>query len=200
MLLCLMLVPCATAQTTEQENAVGHFTYSPYLTVLYSPYSLKGDKSNGHRVQAGFGFEAEYRVRKDVGVSAGIELENFGVKESGSVSFSLPGGGTYPIFDYEKEYDVKTLNLPVMLNIHPLKSDRLALRVGIQPGLVLNTHPDGLKSRKSSLVIPLGVAVSLGDRVQAELRYHLGFTNYLETKDTPVRQRTLALNVAYVIR
>jgi hypothetical protein len=40
----------------------------------------------------------------------------------------------------------------------------------------------------------------LGDRVQAELRYHLGFTNYLETKDAPARQRTLALNVAYVIR
>ena len=40
MLLCVTLVPCATAQTTEQENAVGHFTYSPYLTVLYSPGNL----------------------------------------------------------------------------------------------------------------------------------------------------------------
>jgi len=31
----MMLLTKASAQTTAQENAVGHFTYCPYLAVLY---------------------------------------------------------------------------------------------------------------------------------------------------------------------
>ena len=51
-----------------------------YVAVFYSLYST-GDKSaGGNKLQAGFGFETKYRVKKNFGVSAGIELANFGVK------------------------------------------------------------------------------------------------------------------------
>ena len=36
MLLTMMLLTQASAQTTEQEDAVGHFTYCPYVAVFYS--------------------------------------------------------------------------------------------------------------------------------------------------------------------
>ena len=76
----MMLLTQASAQTTEQQDAVGHFTCCPYLAVFYSLYSARDKSAGGNKLQAGFGFETEYRVNKTVGMSAGIELANFGVK------------------------------------------------------------------------------------------------------------------------
>ena len=56
----MMLLTKASAQTTEQEDAVGHFTYCPYLAVFYSLYSASDESTGGKKLQVGFGFETEY--------------------------------------------------------------------------------------------------------------------------------------------
>ena len=192
----MMLLTKASAQTTEQEDAVGHFTYCPYLAVFYSLYSASDESTGGNKLQVGFGFETEYRINKTVGVSAGIELANFGVKGNSTLSDRYG-----PIHTFENEYKMKTLSLPLLFNLHPLASNRLSLRMGLQPGWVIQTSSDKLSSGGMCFAIPIGVAVGVSERVQLELRAHLGTTNFEERQGySELNQRTLALNLTYVIR
>ena len=196
LMLTMMLLTQASAQTTEQEDAVGHFTYCPYLAVFYSLYSASDESTGGNKLQVGFGFETEYRINKTVGVSAGIELANFGVKGNSTLSDRYG-----PIHTFENEYKMKTLSLPLLFNLHPLASNRLSLRMGLQPGWVIQTSSDKLSSGGMCFAIPLGVAVGVSERVQLELRAHLGTTNFEERQGySELNQRTLALNLTYVIR
>jgi len=184
-----------TAQTTAQEEAVGHFTYCPYVAIFYSPYSTGNMSALTTRVQAGFGFETEYRFTKVIGISAGLELANFGVKGN-----SVLNDRYGPAFSVEKEYKMKTLGLPLMLNLHPLASNRLSLRAGLQPGWLLQTSYDNISSGSMCFAIPVGVAVGLSDRVALELRAHIGTTNFEENeRNSGLYQRTLALHLTYVI-
>ena len=195
MLLTMMLLTQASAQTTEQEDAVGHFTYCPYVAVFYSLYSASDESTGGNKLQVGFGFETEYRINKTVGVSAGIELANFGVKGNSTLSDRYG-----PIHTFENEYKMKTLSLPLLFNLHPLASNRLSLRMGLQPGWVIQTSSDKLSSGGMCFAIPIGVAVGVSDRVQLELRAQVGTTNFEERQGySELNQRTLALNLTYVI-
>lgn len=192
----MMLLTQASAQTTEQEDAVGHFTYCPYLAVFYSLYSASDESTGGNKLQVGFGFETEYRVNKTVGVSAGIELANFGVKGNSTLSDRYS-----PVHTFENEYKMKTLSLPLLFNLHPLASNRLSLRMGFQPGWLIKTNSDKLSSGGMCFAIPLGVAVGVSERVQLELRAQVGTTNFEERQGySELNQRTLALNLTYVIR
>ena len=192
----MMLLTQASAQTTEQEDAVGHFTYCPYLAVFYSLYSASDESTGGKKLQVGFGFETEYRLTKEIGISAGLELANFGVQGNSTLSDRYG-----PIHTFENEYKMKTLSLPLLFNLHPLASNRLSLRMGFQPGWVIQTSSDKLSSRGMCFAIPLGVAVGVSERVQLELRAHLGTTNFEERQGySELNQRTLALNLTYVIR
>ena len=191
----VVLLTQVSAQTTEQEDAVGHFTYCPYVAVFYSLYSASDKSTGGNKLQVGFGFETEYRVNKTVGVSAGLELANFGVKGS-STLYDRYG----PVHTFENEYKMKTLFLPLMLNFHPLASNRLSLQIGVQPGWLIQTSSDKLSSGGMCFAVPIGVAVGAGDRVQLELRAHIGTTNFEERKYySELYQRTLALYLNYVI-
>ena len=197
-LLVLMqaMVLLTQAQTTEQEDAVGHFTYCPYLAVFYSLYSASDESTGGNKLQVGFGFETEYRITKEIGISAGLELANFGVKGRSTLNDRYG-----PVHTFVNEYKMKTLSLPLMFNLHPLASNRLSLRMGLQPGWLIKTDSDKLSSGGMCFAIPVGVAVGLGDRVQIELRAHIGTTNFEDRKDHgELYQRTLALNLVYIIQ
>ena len=196
LLLTTVSVTQASAQTTDQEEAVGHFTYCPYVALFYSPYSASNESTGGNKLQVGVGFETEYRLTKDVGISAGVELSNFGVKGS----YTL-GDRYTPSYTFDSEYKIKTLSMPLMFNLHPLASNRLSLRIGVQPGWVIQTSPDKLSSGNMCFAIPIGVAAGLSDCVQLELRGHIGTTNFEERKGySELCQRTLALYLTYVIR
>lgn len=197
-LLVLMqaMVLLTQAQTTAQEDAVGHFTYCPYVAVFYSPYSASDKSTGGNKLQVGFGFETEYRITKEIGISAGLELANFGVKGRSTLNDRYG-----PVHTFENEYKMKTLSLPVMFNLHPLASNRLSLRMGLQPGWLIKTDSDKLSSGGMCFAIPIGVAVGVSDRVQIELRAHIGTTNFEDRKDHgELYQRTLALNLVYIIQ
>lgn len=192
----MMLLTKASAQTTEQEDAVGHFTYCPYLAVFYSLYSTSDESTGGNKLQVGGGFETEYRLTKDIGISAGLELANFGVKGRSTLNDRYG-----PVHTFENEYKMKTLSLPLMFNLHPLASNRLSLRMGLQPGWLIKTDSDKLSSGGMCFAIPIGVAVGVSDRVQIELRAHVGTTNFEDRKDHgELYQRTLALNLVYIIQ
>jgi hypothetical protein len=186
----------AAAQTTQQEDAVGHFTYCPYVALFYSPYSASDESTGGHKIQAGFGFETEYRFNKVFGMSAGIELANFVVNSSSTLSDRYG-----PVHTSKSEYDMKTLNVPMMFNFHPLESNRLVFRLGLQPGWILQSSSDRVSSRGMCFAVPLGLAVGFGEHLQIELRYHVGTTNFTEDERLDkTNQQTLALNLTYVIR
>jgi hypothetical protein len=196
LMLTMMLLTQASAQTTEQEDAVGHFTYCPYVAVFYSLYSASDESTGGKKLQVGFGFETEYRLTKEIGISAGLELANFGVQGNSTLSDRYG-----PIHTFKNEYKMKTLSLPLMFNLHPLASNRLSLRMGLQPGWLVKTDSDKLSSGGMCFVLPVGVAVGLSDRVRLELRAQIGTSNLEQRKGyVELYQRTLALNMTYVIR
>ena len=153
---------------------IRHITYCPYVAVFYSPYSTRNSSAATSRVQVGFGFETEYRFTKDIGISAGLELANFGVKGS-STLYDRYG----PVHTFENEYKMKTLSLPLMLNFHPLASNRLSLQIGVQPGWLIQTSSDKLSSRGMCFAVPIGVAVGAGSKPPI-----LGVLDRLSAKNT----------------
>ena len=73
--------------------------------------------------------------------------------------------------------------------------------MGLQPGWVIQTSSDKLSSGGMCFAIPIGVAVGVSERVQLELRAQVGTTNFEERQGySELNQRTLALNLTYVIR
>ena len=195
LLLTTVSILQVAAQTTEQEDAIGHFTFCPYMALFYSPYSTNDDRTASKKVQVGFGFETEYRFTKVNGISAGLELANFGVK-----GYDTLYDRYMPVHTFENEYVMKTLSVPLIYNIHPLRSNRLAFRVGLQPGWLIKTSDKKISSGGMCFAMPIGVAVEASDHVQLELRAHIGTTNFEERDGySELYQRTLAFYINYVI-
>lgn len=81
-ILLLLLGLCgAQAQTNERQEAVGKFRIVPSIMLTYNPYSLK-DLNNKYNFQYGLGIETEYRFHEVIGVSLGVNYMVQGVKTS----------------------------------------------------------------------------------------------------------------------
>lgn len=99
------------------------------------------------------------------------------------------------------------LNLPIMAKFYVL--DKLAVNVGVQPGLMLsakakakangndatNSISDNFKS--FDLAFPMGVSYDLNDHFVLDARYNLGATKIYKHGDSDSKNNTFAFTVGY---
>ena len=105
-ILLLLLGLCgAQAQTNERLEAVGKFRIVPSLMLTYNPYSLK-DLNNKYNFQYGLGIETEYRFHEVIGVSLGVNYMVQGVKTS-----EYQTGAAYFVSDKNKEGEVSSCDI-----------------------------------------------------------------------------------------
>ena len=175
-ILLLLLGLCgAQAQTNERLEAVGKFRIVPSLMLTYNPYSLK-DLNNKYNFQYGLGIETEYRFHEVIGVSLGVNYMVQGVKTS-----EYQTGAAYFVSDKNKEGEVrvKSLGVPLIVNVHPLPNDHLTLKAGIEEDFLLGMG-DEYKSACTGVLA--GVAYSFDDRFQFELRYNSSLSDITKAK------------------
>ena len=177
-ILLLLLGLCgAQAQTNERQEAVGKFRIVPSLMLTYNPYSLK-DLNNKYNFQYGLGIETEYRFHEVIGVSLGVNYMVQGVKTS-----EYQTGAAYSLVsnkNKEGEVRVKSLGVPLIVNVHPLPNDRLTLKAGIEEDFLLGMG-DEYKSTCTDFVG--GVAFTFDDKFQLELRYNSSLSKITKDKE-----------------
>ena len=172
----------AQAQTNERLEAVGKFRIVPSLMLTYNPYSLK-DLNNKYNFQYGLGIETEYRFHEVIGVSLGVNYMVQGVKTS-----EYQTGAAYFVSDKNKEGEVrvKSLGVPLIVNVHPFPNDHLTLKAGIEEDFLLGMG-DEYKSACTGVLA--GVAYSFDDRFQFELRYNSSLSDITKDKtDGPLKE------------
>ena len=188
-ILLLLLGLCgAQAQTNERLEAVGKFRIIPSIMLTYNPYSLKDLNNNDvyskYNFQYGLGIETEYRFHEVIGVSLGVNYMVQGVKTS-----EYQTGAAYSLVsnkNKEGEVRVKSLGVPLIVNVHPLPNDRLTLKAGIEEDFLLGMG-DEYKSACTGVLA--GVAYSFDDRFQFELRYNSSLSDITKDKaDGPLKE------------
>ena len=175
-ILLLLLGLCgAQAQTNERLEAVGKFRIVSSLMLTYNPYSLK-DLNNKYNFQYGLGIETEYRFHEVIGVSLGVNYMVQGVKTSEYQT------GAFFVSDKNKEGEVrvKSLGVPLIVNVHPFPNDHLTLKAGIEEDILLGTG-DEYKSTCTDFVG--GVAFTFDDKFQLELRYNSSLSKITKDKE-----------------
>ena len=171
----MMAVMAVAALSANAQQEAGTFSIQPKAGLTVS--SLSGE---GTKAKAGFtaGVEGMYQVSDIFGLSAGLLYSQQGVDFDGDAAYKL---------DY--------LNIPLMANVYVAKG--FALKVGIQPGFMINDNikdysitignykistDDGLK--KFDFSIPVGLSYEFANFV-FDARYNLGVTNVFDGSDAP---------------
>lgn len=182
LLFLLLFVAGIQAQTNERQGAVGKFHVIPSIMLTYNPYSLKDLNNNDvyskYNFQYGLGIETEYRFHEVIGVSLGVNYMVQGVKTS-----EYQTGAAYSLVsnkNKEGEVRVKSLGVPLIINVHPLPNDRLTLKAGIEKDILLGMG-DEYKSTCTDFVG--GVAFTFDDKFQLELRYNSSLSKITKDKE-----------------
>ncbi len=169
----LMVASFATAQA---QQPVGTVSIQP--KVGFNLASLTEFKNTSMRAAVVTGAEGMYQVSDIFGLSAGLLYSQQGVEFDGDAAYKL---------DY--------LNIPLMANVYVAKG--FALKVGIQPGFMINDNikdysitignykistDDGLK--KFDFSIPVGLSYEFANFV-FDARYNFGVTDVFDWSDAP---------------
>ena len=131
----LSLTVCVKAQ-----NPVGQFSLRPMAGVNIS--TLANGDFDMYRTKAGFtgGIEMEYGANRWLGVSAGLVYSQQGAKVDGALS----------VLSYDDEFEYYSvtkmdgklkcdyINIPVMANIYIPAVKGLAVKAGVQLGILVN--------------------------------------------------------------
>ena len=201
-----------TVMQGKAQNEVGTLTLMPKIGGCWSTMSASDiyyiedyDGKASAKGRLGFvgGLEAEYQLRRQFSLSAGVMYAHQGMTNE-----DVP--------DMLKDYKVTLdyLNIPVMAHLYI--APRLAVQVGVQPGFLLRGRlsgeeplygedgtPSGWHSysgddtlhRTFDFGIPIGLSYDF-DRLRIECRYCLGLydTTKYELKE---RNRSLQLTLGY---
>ena len=116
--LCLSLLLSAT---TFAQTEPGTFSLQPKVGINVSNI-ISSDGDNGAKAGLVFGAEANYQLNKLLSFSLGTIYSQQGTKQS------LNGADVTMKLDY--------INVPILINFHVVKG--LALKVGVQPGFLIN--------------------------------------------------------------
>ena len=116
--LCLSLLLSAT---TFAQTEPGTFSLQPKVGINVSNV-ISSDGDNGAKAGLVFGAEANYQLNKLFSFSIGTIYSQQGTKQS------INGADVTMKLDY--------INVPILINFHVVKG--LALKVGVQPGFLIN--------------------------------------------------------------
>ena len=193
------------------QNEVGQFTLKPMVGLNLA--SMTKAQNSKMRVGAAAGFEGEYGVAKNFGISAGLLYSMQGVKSNGSMNINIP---PYGIINYtgDATYKLDYLNIPILANFYIVKG--LAIKAGIQPGFCVSKKlalkgtatfdgkpfavdsddkiDNGVKSFQ--FAIPVGISYEYEDFV-LDARYNIYATKALEGTDA--RHSLFTISLGYKI-
>ena len=140
MIRTLILLSCV-ATMAQAQNDKGTFSIKPMAGVNVSTFS-GGIVSDLYHTKAGFtaGIEAEYGINNWLGLSLGLIYSQQGAKVDGSVSGIVTeetGDQYLTKVQYDGKIQADYLNLPLMANFYIPVIHGLALKTGIQMGILV---------------------------------------------------------------
>ena len=210
MMIAAMMV--ATLGAVAQ-NEVGQFTLKPMVGLNLA--SITKGQNSKMRVGVAAGFEGEYGVSKNFGVSAGLLYSLQGVKENGTMDIDLPILGNVK-YTGDATTKLDFINIPILANYYIVKG--LAIKAGIQPGFCVsknralkgtaiaagktiaidssNKIEDGVKSFQ--FAIPVGVSYEYQSFV-LDARYNIYATKALKNADPRHSVFTVSLGYKFAL-
>lgn len=148
----------------KAQNEVGQITVAP--TVGLNLATVTGD---GAKSMAAFtvGATAEYGLSEDIGLSAGVMYSMQGAKLGG------------------EKLKLGYINIPILANYYIWEG--LAIKVGLQPGIMLSAKWDGEDVKEGcnsfDLAIPVGVSYEFS-KIVVDARYNIGVTKIIDGADS----------------
>ena len=177
MMMMALAAFCLTTNAQNSRHEVGTFTVQPMAglsvgsmggTVTYYMNANQQNIGIEDEMRLGFtaGAEAEYYINDWFSATAGINYTQQGwrIKEKNS------GDKFNQNLDY--------LNIPVMANFYVLKG--FALKIGVQPGFLLNAKYDGHDNKKGyesfNFSIPFGLSYEFANGITLDWRTMIAVT------------------------
>ncbi|RRD02286.1 porin family protein [Prevotella sp. OH937_COT-195] len=146
--------------------------------------SIVGDDTSNAEMKFGIvsGVELEYQATDMIGIAAGV-------------NYSMQGAS---IKTPDLKLKFENLNIPIIANFYVAKN--FALKLGVQPGFLLNAKSDKLDVKSAyktfDLSIPVGASYEIDDFV-IDARYNFGVTNILDTDAQSQRNSVIQLTLGY---
>jgi len=161
--LLLMAAVMLSSVGAFAQHAVGSFTLQPKVGINITNTTNYGDVAKA-RVDFAGGLEGEYQVSDIFSLSAGLMYSRQGYKAKDNVA-GLSG----------KDWKPSYLNVPVLANVYVVPG--LAVKLGVQPGFMVDKDKDGYKGEVNTfdLSIPVGLSYEYNNFV-LDGRYNWGVT------------------------
>lgn len=177
------------AVTMNAQNKIGELSIAP--TIGLNSATLSGDGVTEAKAMMTFavGANFEYGVSKDFGVTAGLIYSMQGAQVKGA----------------DVKEKLNYLNVPILANYYVAKG--LALKAGIQPGILLSANMEAsgggttgsvdIKEECSNIdfTIPVGASYEISNFV-IDARYNIGLTNIYDSGD-PVKNSVVQIAIGY---
>ena len=161
--LLLMAAVMLSSVGAFAQHAVGSFTLQPKVGINITNTTNYGNVAKA-RVDFAGGLEGEYQVSDIFSLSAGLMYSRQGYKAKDNVA-GLSG----------KDWKPSYLNVPVLANVYVVPG--LAVKLGVQPGFMVDKDKDGYKGEVNTfdLSIPVGLSYEYNNFV-LDGRYNWGVT------------------------
>ena len=161
--LLLMAAVMLSSVGAFAQHAVGSFTLQPKVGINIANITNNGDYGKA-RVDFAGGLEGEYQATDIFSLSAGLMYSRQGYKTKDNVA-GLSG----------KDWKPSYLNVPVLANVYVVPG--LAVKLGVQPGFMVDKDKDGYKGEVNTfdLSIPVGLSYEYNNFV-LDGRYNWGVT------------------------
>ena len=161
--LLLMAAVMLSSVGAFAQHAVGSFTLQPKVGINIANITNNSDAGKA-RVDFAGGLEGEYQATDIFSLSAGLMYSRQGYKTKDNVA-GLSG----------KDWKPSYLNVPVLANVYVVPG--LAVKLGVQPGFMVDKDKDGYKGEVNTfdLSIPVGLSYEYNNFV-LDGRYNWGVT------------------------
>ena len=212
------------AAATSAQPEAGTLSLTPHAGLNVSTFLGHADVRVNYLFDDGAGCAVTSKAIPKLGFSAGCELE-YQLREKWAVSVGVAGNGLgsrFKGFSLEGHtlsdayIGLSYINVPLMAKYYA--GDRVALGVGLQPGILLCRHAGADFSRGGGytvsstaddfghfdMSVPLSVSFSTPASVFYELRCNLGISNLIQGRWEPSAptcfNESLCLSVGYRIK
>ena len=165
MMIAVMAAFCLTANAqANMRHSAGSVTFQPM--VGFSSGYLRGEYSTDNGT-------VKYDNNKSrTGITIGAEAEYY----TSTPWLSISAGVIYQQLGWElkSNYDAKVdyINIPILANFYVLKG--FALKIGLQPGFVVNAKTDGVSFKDDcntfNLALPVGISYEFKNGITLDLR------------------------------
>lgn len=155
--------------TTFAQHTVGSFTLQPKVGINIATLTDLNDIGKS-RVDFVGGVEGEYQVSDLFSISAGLLYSRQGYKIE-----DFEYNGDFVTADWSPSY----LNIPILANVYVVKG--LAIKAGVQPGIMVGNDNVGDMANTFDFSIPVGLSYELSTvPLVLDARYNWGLTKVFD--------------------